>query len=40
MLDGAKDASSICADCPIIKHRLFPEDLLNDDADRLKELYE
>lgn len=40
MLNGAKDACAICADCPIIRHRLFPEDQLNDDVERLKALYE
>ena len=39
MLDGANRANDICAKCNIIKYRLFPEDVLNDHAGRLKELY-
>ena len=40
MLDGIKAAGKVCEDCPIIKHRLFPEDSLNDDAGRLRRYYE
>ena len=40
MLDGALHASKACAVCNIIKHRLFPEDVLNDASDRLKKYYE
>lgn len=40
MLDGAKNVCEICAGCNIIKYRLFPEDVLNDDAERLKKFYE
>jgi radical SAM protein with 4Fe4S-binding SPASM domain len=39
MLDGAKSACGTCAECNIIKHRLFPEDNLNKEADRLKPFY-
>ncbi len=39
MLDGAVRANENCAHCNIIKYRLFPEDLLNNHAVRLKELY-
>ncbi|MGA2405050.1 MAG: SPASM domain-containing protein [Syntrophobacteraceae bacterium] len=40
MLDGARKVCETCADCNIIKHRLFPEDNLNNDAERLKAYYE
>ncbi len=40
MLDGADGASAACKICNIIKHRLFPEDMLNDAAERLKGCYE
>ncbi len=39
MLDGIKNVCDICANCNIIKYRLFPEDVLNDEAGRLKKLY-
>jgi len=39
MLDGAKNVCETCAKCNIIKYRLFPEDILNDDAERLKTYY-
>jgi radical SAM protein with 4Fe4S-binding SPASM domain len=39
-LDGSKTASETCAKCNIIKYRLFPEDVLNQDADRLKVHYD
>lgn len=39
MLDGAHQATSACAECNIVKHRLFPEDDLNADAQRLKAFY-
>jgi radical SAM protein with 4Fe4S-binding SPASM domain len=39
MLDGRKDANKVCADCNFIKYRLFPEDDLQDAAERLKGLY-
>jgi len=40
MLDGVTNASGVCGKCSIIKYRLFPEDILSDDAERLKKLYE
>jgi len=40
MLDGAKNVCKLCANCKIIKHRLFPEDILDNDAERLKKFYE
>lgn len=40
MLEGLKNASKICQECNIIKYRLFPEDDLKNDAQRLKEFYE
>ncbi len=40
MLDGAKYASGVCGDCDIIKYRLFPEDDLKNDVERLKKFYE
>lgn len=39
MLDGSKNVCEICANCKIIKYRLFPEDVLNNDAERVKEFY-
>lgn len=40
MLDGSKNVCEVCANCNIIKYRLFPEDVLNNDAERLKRFYE
>ncbi len=40
MLDGSANVCETCSDCNIIKHRLFPEDNLNNDADRLRKYYE
>lgn len=40
MLGGTKNVGDICANCNIIKYRLFPEDVLNNDAERLKKFYE
>jgi hypothetical protein len=40
MLDGVKNICETCAKCDLIKYRLFPEDALNNDAARLKKLYE
>ena len=40
MLEGTENVSEICKNCEIIKHRLFSEDLLNNDAERLKKFYE
>ena len=40
MLNGVKNVCSTCADCKIIRHRLFPEDDLNGDVDRIRKYYE
>lgn len=40
MLDGIKNVCETCANCNGIKHRLFPEDDLKNDAERLKRFYE
>lgn len=40
MLDGTEQASETCKNCSIIKYRLFPEDDLSNDAERLKQFYE
>jgi len=41
MLDGIQNVCDLCANCGIIKHRLFPEDNLNNAAaERLKKFYE
>ena len=40
MLDGVKNVCELCANCNIIKYRLFPEDILDNDAERLKKFYE
>ncbi|MDD5530431.1 MAG: radical SAM protein [bacterium] len=39
MFDGIKTACEVCAKCNIIKYRLFPEDILNKHAKRLKRFY-
>lgn len=39
MLDGIKNTCETCVNCNIIKYRLFPEDILNDDAERLKKYF-
>ena len=39
MLNGAEQTSDACRDCSIIKYRLFPEDDLSADAERLKSLF-
>ena len=39
MFEGIKNASDVCANCNIIKYRLFPEDDLSNDAERLKKYY-
>ena len=38
MLDGIQ-TNNVCKKCEIIKHRIFPEDILNNDAERLKGHY-
>jgi len=41
MLNGIRGVCDTCAECNIIKYRLFPEDVLTDaDAKRLKKHYE
>jgi len=39
-LDGSRYVCEVCANCNINKYRLFPEDVLNNDAERLKKYYE
>lgn len=39
-LEGTKNVSANCAKCNIFKYRLFPEDDLRNDVERLKKLYE
>ena len=39
MLNGVNNVCEVCANCNIIKHRLFPEDNLNNDVGRLKKVY-
>lgn len=40
MLDGSRHVGGICSECSIIKYRMFPDDVLNDDTERLKPCYE
>ena len=41
MLEGRKNVCEVCANCDIVKYRLFPEDVLNNsDAARLKNFYQ
>ena len=40
MLDGVTSVCTTCADCQIVRHRLFPEDDLSKDVERLRGLYE
>lgn len=40
VLDGMAGASVNCAKCDLIRYRLFPEDILDEDAKRLKKFYE
>lgn len=40
MLGGMKNVSKACAKCDLIRYRLFPEDVLDNDAERLKKFYE
>jgi len=40
MLNGAKGVCETCENCNMIKYRLFPEDDLKNDAERLKKFYE
>lgn len=39
MLNGEKTSFKVCAGCGIIKYRLFPEDVLSGDVERLKKIY-
>jgi radical SAM protein with 4Fe4S-binding SPASM domain len=39
MLDGRDTANAVCGKCNFIKYRLFPEDDLQDAAERLKGVY-
>jgi len=39
-LAKAQDVCDVCVECKINRHRRFPEDSLNNDAERLKKLYE
>ena len=39
MLDGINSSSAVCENCNMIKYRLFPEDNLNNDAERLKAFF-
>ncbi len=39
MLDGRDTANEVCAKCNFIKYRLFPEDDLQEAAERLKGVY-
>jgi len=40
MLAGTSCASEVCSECNIIHYRLFPEDILDRDVDRLIPFYE
>jgi len=40
MLEGTKNICETCAKCNIIKYRMFPEDNLNNDVERLKKFYQ
>ena len=39
MLNGIKNVCTVCANCEMIKHRIFPEDVLDNNAERLKRIY-
>lgn len=39
MLNETKDACKVCAKCSLIKYRLFPEDVLDNDVERLKKYF-
>lgn len=39
MLAGVKSIGKICARCELIKYRIFPEDVLDNDVDRLKKIF-
>ena len=40
MLDGRDNVNDVCAQCNFIQYRLFPEDDLQEGAERLKGLYQ
>lgn len=40
MLEGNKNVCEVCENCNIFKYRLFPEDVLNDNAEGLKKYYD
>ncbi len=40
MLEDVKNVGEICAKCNIMKYRLFPEDDLSKDAEKLKKIYD
>ena len=40
MLDGNVAYGGVCEDCKIVQCRPFPEDILDNDTERLKKLYE
>jgi radical SAM protein with 4Fe4S-binding SPASM domain len=40
MLNGSKRSSKICRECEVMEHRLFPEDDLSGETERLKKIYE
>lgn len=40
MLSGVKQSGEVCARCKIFKYRIFPEDILDNDVERLKKIYE
>jgi radical SAM protein with 4Fe4S-binding SPASM domain len=40
MLEGSTHAGDICKDCSIVQCRPFPEDILDNDVERLKSIYD
>lgn len=40
MLNGSKNECKVCKECNIINYRMFPEDDLTNDTQRLKKIYE
>lgn len=40
MLDGRNNVNDVCAKCNFIQYRLFPEDDLQEEAERLKGVYQ
>ena len=39
MIGGSKNFGGVCSSCAIVQCRPFPEDILDDDADRLKKIF-